>query len=55
MQSGRTRGRGHSRMAFMQIKKRGDERAKKKAFDMVFDRFDHNKNGRPGYGYHPNF
>ena len=32
-------------MAFMSMKKNLDERARKKAFDEIFDKFDHNKNG----------
>ena len=33
-------------MAFMAMKKNLDERARKKAFDEIFDKFDHNKNGK---------
>ena len=32
-------------MAFMQMKRLGDERARRKGFENVFDRFDKNKNG----------
>ena len=35
-------------MAFMQMKRLGDERARRKGFENVFDRFDKNKNGRIG-------
>ena len=34
------------KMAFISIKKNLDERAKKKDFDEIFDKFDHNKNGK---------
>ena len=30
----------------MAMKKNLDERARKKAFDEIFDKFDHNKNGK---------
>ena len=33
-------------MAFMAMKKNLDDRARKKAFDEIFDKFDHNKNGK---------
>ena len=32
-------------MAFMAMKKNLDERARKKAFDEIFEKFDRNKNG----------
>ena len=32
-------------MAFMSMKKNLDERARKKAFDEIFEKFDRNKNG----------
>ena len=32
-------------MAFMAMKKNLDERARKKGFDEIFDKFDRNKNG----------
>ena len=35
----------NNRMAFMQMKRLGDERARRKGFENVFDRFDKNKNG----------
>ena len=33
------------KMAFMAMKKNLDERARKKAFDEIFEKFDRNKNG----------
>ena len=33
------------KMAFMAMKKNLDERARKKGFDEIFLKFDHNKNG----------
>ena len=33
-------------MAFMAMRKNLDERARKKAFDELFERYDHNRNGR---------
>ena len=33
------------KMAFMAMKKNLEERARKKGFDEIFDKFDHNKNG----------
>ena len=38
-----------SNMAFMQMKRLGDERARRKGFENVFDRFDKNKNGKRHY------
>ena len=33
-------------MAFMAMKRPLDERARKKAFDEIFQKFDHNRNGK---------
>ena len=38
-----------NRMAFMQMKRLGDERARRRGFENVFDRFDKNKNGKRHY------
>ena len=32
-------------MAYMQIRKLGEEKAKRKTFDIVFEKFDKNKDG----------
>ena len=42
-------------MAWMAMKKNLDERARKKGFDEIFMKFDHNKNGRIKKKYHETF